>query len=30
MIPLDIQLPEMDGYAVAHELKQNGELGKIR
>jgi two-component system cell cycle response regulator DivK len=26
LILLDIQLPEMDGYAVARELRQNGEL----
>jgi two-component system, cell cycle response regulator DivK len=25
-ILLDIQLPEMDGYAVAEELKKHGEL----
>ncbi len=29
LILLDIQLPGMDGYAVAHELRQNGELGNI-
>ena len=29
LILLDIQLPVMDGYAVAHELRQNGELGNI-
>jgi len=29
LILLDIQLPEMDGYAVARELRQNGELGNI-
>lgn len=29
LILLDIQLPFMDGYAVAHELRQNGELGNI-
>ncbi len=28
-ILLDIQLPEMDGYAVAEELKKHGELGNI-
>jgi len=28
-ILLDIQLPEMDGYAVAEELKKHGELGKV-
>lgn len=26
IILLDIQLPEMDGYAVAHELRKNKEL----
>jgi two-component system cell cycle response regulator DivK len=26
LILLDIQLPKMDGYAVARELRQNGEL----
>ena len=29
LILLDIQLPGMDGYAVAHELRQNGELGDV-
>lgn len=29
LILLDIQLPVMDGYAVAHELRQNGELGNV-
>ena len=29
LILLDIQLPMMDGYAVARELRQNGELGDI-
>lgn len=28
-ILLDIQLPEMDGYAVARELKKHGELADI-
>ncbi len=28
-ILLDIQLPEMDGYAVAAELKKHGELGDV-
>jgi two-component system, cell cycle response regulator DivK len=28
-ILLDIQLPEMDGYAVAEELKKHGEMGNI-
>jgi two-component system, cell cycle response regulator DivK len=28
-ILLDIQLPEMDGYAVAAELKKHGELDKV-
>jgi two-component system, cell cycle response regulator DivK len=28
-ILLDIQLPEMDGYAVAEELKKHPELAKI-
>ena len=28
-ILLDIQLPGMDGYAVAAELKKNGELDKV-
>jgi CheY-like chemotaxis protein len=28
-ILLDIQLPEMDGYAVAAELKKHDELGNI-
>lgn len=28
-ILLDIQLPEMDGYAVAEELKKHGELGNV-
>ena len=26
LILLDIQLPKMDGYAVARELRKNGEL----
>lgn len=26
VILLDIQLPEMDGYTIAHELKKNEEL----
>ncbi|GAB6268228.1 MAG: response regulator [Smithella sp.] len=26
LILLDIQLPRMDGYAVAHELRKNNEL----
>jgi len=26
LIVLDIQLPKMDGYAVARELRKNGEL----
>jgi two-component system cell cycle response regulator DivK len=29
IILLDIQLPVMDGYAVASELTKNGELGHI-
>jgi len=29
LIILDIQLPEMDGYAVAHELKGNPETKSI-
>jgi CheY-like chemotaxis protein len=29
VILLDIQLPEMDGYAVAGELKKHDELGSI-
>lgn len=29
LILLDIQLPIMDGYAVAHELTVDGELGVI-
>lgn len=29
LILLDIQLPVMDGYAVARELKKDGELGAI-
>ena len=29
LILLDIQLPEMDGYAVAHELTQNMNLGAV-
>jgi CheY-like chemotaxis protein len=28
-ILLDIQLPEMDGYAVAEELKKHGELNDV-
>ncbi|MBN2060414.1 MAG: response regulator [Deltaproteobacteria bacterium] len=28
-ILLDIQLPEMDGYAVAAELKKHGELDDV-
>jgi len=28
-ILLDIQLPEMDGYAVAEELKKHGELADV-
>ena len=28
-ILLDIQLPEMDGYAVAEAIKKHGELGSI-
>ncbi|MBI9086693.1 MAG: response regulator [Desulfobacterales bacterium] len=28
-ILLDIQLPEMDGYAVAEELTKHGELGDV-
>jgi CheY-like chemotaxis protein len=28
-ILLDIQLPEMDGYAVAAELKKHGELAGV-
>ena len=28
-ILLDIQLPEMDGYAVAAELKKHRELGEV-
>lgn len=28
-ILLDIQLPEMDGYAVAAELKKHGELDQV-
>ncbi len=28
LILLDIQLPKMDGYAVARELRKNGELAK--
>ena len=28
-ILLDIQLPEMDGYAVAAELKKHGELNDV-
>jgi len=28
LILLDIQLPKMDGYAVAQELRKNGELAK--
>ena len=28
-ILLDIQLPEMDGYTVAAELKKHGELGDV-
>ena len=29
LILLDIQLPVMDGYAVARELRQNGELREV-
>lgn len=29
LVILDIQLPEMDGYAVAHELKNNTETKNI-
>jgi two-component system, cell cycle response regulator DivK len=29
LILLDIQLPMMDGYAVARELRQNGELREV-
>ncbi len=29
LILLDIQLPVMDGYAVARELRQNGELRDV-
>jgi two-component system, cell cycle response regulator DivK len=29
LILLDIQLPVMDGYAVARELTENGELGHV-
>jgi two-component system cell cycle response regulator DivK len=29
LILLDIQLPVMDGYAVAQELTKNGELGHV-
>lgn len=29
LILLDIQLPVMDGYAVARELRKNGELSKV-
>jgi two-component system cell cycle response regulator DivK len=29
LILLDIQLPVMDGYAVAHELTKNGDLGHV-
>jgi CheY-like chemotaxis protein len=29
LILLDIQLPRMDGYAVAHELRKNNELAGI-
>ncbi|MBN1292050.1 MAG: response regulator [Candidatus Latescibacteria bacterium] len=29
LILLDIQLPAMDGYTVAHELKKDGELSVI-
>jgi two-component system, cell cycle response regulator DivK len=29
LILLDIQLPVMDGYAVARELTKNGELGHV-
>lgn len=28
-ILLDIQLPEMDGYAVAEELKKHSDLGNV-
>ncbi|HTX79185.1 MAG TPA: response regulator, partial [Longilinea sp.] len=30
MVLLDIQLPVMDGYAVARELRKNGELARMR
>ncbi len=29
LILLDIQLPVMDGYSVARELRKNPELGKV-
>jgi len=29
LIVLDIQLPQMDGYAVARALRQNQALGKV-
>ena len=29
MILLDIQLPTMDGYTVAHELRKNAELNSV-
>ncbi len=29
LILLDIQLPGMDGYAIARKLRENGDLGQI-
>jgi two-component system, cell cycle response regulator DivK len=29
LILLDIQLPQMDGYAVAHRLRSNPDLAKV-